>query len=152
MDTLNELIGILLRPVVAWCLLAMVVGQILKTQLWTRERAYRRGRWQWWWWWGRKTMALHPALAGVVIGIVWPGTIEDGYRGGTLLGAVYFAAGGMGSVWAFEALRGLAKRKGVDIPDLPGLDDRVSRLPAPPPLPRVVVPDDDDDDARDGRP
>jgi len=150
-DLLQELINLLLRPVVAWAMLAMILGQIVKTQIFTEARS-KSTESHWFWWWGRKTLALQPVAIGVLIGVFWPGQIEEGYQGGTLLGCVYFAVGGGASVWLFETAKGLAKKRGVDIGSLPGLDESVvvttatatmttvQHLPAPPAVPSEARP------------
>ena len=120
MDTVNAVLEILLRPFVAWIILAAIVGQVVKTQIMTRKRAHTKGKFQWFWWWGRKTLPLHPVVIGIVIGLAWPGTIEAGYEGGTIQAALYFGLAGGLSVWAFEVLKGLAKKKGIVLGDLPG--------------------------------
>ena len=122
------ILGFLLRPFVAWMILASIIGQVVKTQVFTRKRAFAKGRLQSFWWWGRKTMALHAAAAGAVIGLLWPGTIEAGYEGGTVQGVLYFATAGGLSVWLFEVAKGLAKKKGIDL-KLPG----ESKTPPAPP-------------------
>jgi hypothetical protein len=111
----SETVEILLRPFIAWTVLAGVLGQFAKTQLWTRGRAETASRARWFWRWARKTMPLHPVVAGVFLGLAWPGSIEGSYRGGTLAGAVYFAVAGAVSVWSYEAIKGLARRYGVDV-------------------------------------
>jgi len=121
MDTINAVIETLLRPFVAWILLAAIIGQVVKTQVFTRTRAHNpKIKARWFWWWGRKTLALQPALTGVAIGVLWPGTVEAGYEGGTIQAALYFGLAGGLSVWGFEVLKGLAKKKGIILGDLPG--------------------------------
>jgi hypothetical protein len=44
----------------------------------------------------------------------------------------YFALAGAVSVWAYELLKGLAKREGIDL-KLPGVDDSTIPPSAPPP-------------------
>lgn len=125
MEVIDSILGLLLRPFVAWTLLASIIGQVVKTQVFTRARAHWAGsRIQWFWWWGRKTMPLHPMAIGMVIGWMWPGEVEPGYIGGTVQAALYFGLAGGLSVWAFEVLKGLAKKRGVTLGKLPGQSDR----------------------------
>jgi len=111
MDTLTEAFGTLTRhPGLVWMVLAMICGQFFKTLVFTRERAETPGKLRWFWLAARKTLPWHPVAVGVLIGLFWPGTVEDHYAGGSLAAVVYFAAFGGLSVWAFEALKGVAKR------------------------------------------
>lgn len=123
MDTLNSILEFILRPFVGWLILASIVGQVMKTLVFTRERACAgKG----FWYWGRKTLPLHPVFLGVIIGLVWPGEI-DGPRwvGGTLKGVGYFALAGACSVWGYEVVKTLLKKyEGIDLGALPGESDK----------------------------
>jgi hypothetical protein len=76
----------------------------------------------WLWWWGRKTLALHPIAAGVVLGFIW----REPEPGITNLAACmgYFAMAGAMSTSAYEVLKGLAKKQGYDL-NLPGVDPSI---------------------------
>jgi len=98
-------------PFVMVWLVLMLVGQVMKN-VFTRERAYFKGRRQVIWWWSYKTLALHPVLTGALVGLLWSHP-EEGVEG---VGAVfYFAGSGGASVWAYELVKGFAKKRGVDI-------------------------------------
>jgi len=131
MDLLNEIVAFFLRPFVAWAITASIVGQVMKTQVFTRDRAKDTGsKLHLFWKWARKTLPLHPVAVGAAIGLVWPGTIEDGYQGGTIAGVLYFAIAGALSVWTFETLKGVLKKyEGIELGPLPGQSE--------PPPPRL---------------
>jgi hypothetical protein len=100
----------------------MMVGQVVKTNIFTKSQAAKRRKSQWFWWWAFKTLPLHPIAAGLVTGLLWPNPEAD-VSG---IGAVfYFMGAGAGSVFAFQVLKGLLKKKGVDL-DVPG-----ESMPAP---------------------
>lgn len=106
-------------PFYCWLLIAMLIGQIAKRTLWTREHA-RDKKPHWFWWWMRKTMALHPVLAGCTLGVVWRSP-EPGAD--TMIASMgYFAMAGALSTWTYEFLNGLAKKRGVDLA-LPGYSE-----------------------------
>jgi hypothetical protein len=64
-------------------------------------------------WWLRKTMAIQPAIAAL-IGII-PGIPAS--PGVDTIGAkcLYFLAAGIISTWAFAIIKGLAKRRGIEL-------------------------------------
>ena len=103
-------------PFVAIVTIAMLLGEVFKRALWTRERT-ESGKPRWFWWWARKTMPLHPVLFGVVVGLFWTDPEDRGWD--RIPSVAYFAFAGALSVWAFEVIRRIAKRKGVSI-SLPG--------------------------------
>ena len=110
---------------IAWLFVAMLIGQVAKNTLWTKTNAIKKKP-HWFWWWMRKTMVLHPVAAGALVGLIWQNP-EPGVN--TLAASMgYFALAGGLSTWAYELLRGLAKKKGIDIP-LPG----ITKSSAPPP-------------------
>lgn len=134
-------------PFFSWILIAMMIGQVTKNALWTKQRAHARFvdqlpgnslakgearkpvKIQWLWWWGRKTLVLHPVAAGVVIGLIWqnPETADPAWPLAASIG--YFAMSGALSTWAYEFLKSMAKKRaGIDL-KLPGLD---SKPPKPP--------------------
>jgi len=120
-------------PFFAWLVCAMMIGQVMKSAVWTKERAYAKGKMQSVYWWGYKTLAIHPVMSGAVLGCIW----REPEEGMTKLPAciAYFALAGACSVFAFEMLRGFAKSKGVDLA-LPG----ESKVPStPPPKAEAVV-------------
>jgi hypothetical protein len=122
---MDALLEIATNPFLDWLILATVIGQFSKTQVFTKARACRVGKGHWFWKWGRKTLAFHPVAAGAVIGIVWQaaGWPIDGWEGHASL---YFGAAGVFSTWGFAIMKGLLKPMGVviDAKDLPGMSER----------------------------
>jgi len=113
-------------PFVAAMMIFMVVGEVATKNVFTKD-AHKTNKPVWLFWWGRKTLALHPILAGMFLGLVWRNP-EAGVD--TLVESMaYFALAGTCSVWAYEFLKGVAKKEGIDL-DLPGVD---SSIPPPPP-------------------
>ena len=134
METLTAALEFVLRPIVGWIILSNLVGQFMKTLVFTRQRAAAAGKLRWLWRWGRRTLPLHPAAAGCLLGLLWPGTIEGDYSGGTLTGVLYFTVGGALSVWAFEVVKGVVKKyQGIDLS--PAVEE--DRATVPPDTPRT---------------
>ena len=116
-------------PFVAAMVIFMIIGEVTTKNIFTRN-AHKTNKPVWFFWWGRKTLALHPIVAGMVLGSVWRNP-EAGVD--TLVESMaYFAMAGGFSVWAYEFLKGMAKKEGIDI-DLPGVDESIP--PAPPAAP-----------------
>jgi hypothetical protein len=112
-------------PFFAALVLFMISGQVVTTNIFTKT-AHRERKPVWFWWWGRKTLALHPMVLGILLGIVWrkPEVGVD-----TLPECMaYFATAGGLSVWGYEFLRGLAKKQGIDL-NLLGVDENLSIPP-----------------------
>ena len=106
-------------PFIAAVIVFMLIGQVMKGAVFTRT-AHHRLKPTWLFWWGRKTLPLHPVLAGIVLGIFWrepePGMVR-------LIESIgYFALAGAISVWAYEGLKAFAKTRGIDL-RLPGVED-----------------------------
>lgn len=132
METLNAFFDFLLRPCVVWIVLSNLIGQFVKTLVFTKDRAMAPGRWRRFWRFMRRTLPLHPAVAGFLLGLLWPGTIEGSYAGGTLPGALYFAVSGAVSVWAFEVGKGLLRKyEGIEISNV-FEESSKSTMPPPP--------------------
>jgi hypothetical protein len=99
----------------------MLVGQVNKTVVFTKHRAEKShgkviGHF---WWWGRKTLSLHLAILGGLTGLLWQNPV-DGVEG--IISSIgYFAFAGAMSVWGYQILKGLAKKKGIDL-TLPGTE------------------------------
>ncbi len=106
-------------PFMAWAIIAAVIGQVMKTSIWTRKRAHKKGKVQWLWWWGYKTLPIHPIVAGFLLGLIWlnPETADPGWAWPAA--SVYFATAGALSVSLYQVVKGLAKKKGVAL-TLPG--------------------------------
>ena len=97
----------------------MIVGQFMTKQVFTKTAHYDKKP-VWFWWWGRKTLPLHPIVAGLGLGFLWnnpePGSVEGAAS------MAYFATSGALSIWLYEMLKGIAKSRGIDL-SLPGVDD-----------------------------
>ncbi len=134
-------------PFMAWAIIAAAIGQVMKTSVWTKARAYRRYvdqapgagpyrkgaprekvKAQWLWWWGWKTLPLHPIASGFLIGLAWsnPETADPAWA--IPAASFYFAVAGAVSVSLYQVVKGLAKKKGVTLGPLPG----ESTSPPPP--------------------
>jgi hypothetical protein len=115
-------------PFFSVAIVLMLVGQVMKSSVWTRKRAHTKGKMQWMWWWMYKTMPIHPVVAGTGIGLLWhnPEGADPGWP--LIAGVMYFALAGTISVWLYQILKGLAKKRGVDLGNLPG---QSSAPPAP---------------------
>jgi hypothetical protein len=79
-------------------------GHIAKL-IFSKEKAVKKGKYQWFWWRGRQTLPLHPVAAGLLVGLV------DKAHG---IGYYVFAA--VLSVFVFDLVKRLT---GFTI-DLPG--------------------------------
>ena len=108
-------------PFVAAMVIFMIVGQVTKTSVFPKE-GWKTRKPVWLFWWGRKTLALHPVFAGVVLGLVWREP-EAGLEK-IIESCSYFAGSGALSVWCYEILKGIAAQRGIDL-SLPGVDDSV---------------------------
>lgn len=142
----------------------MVIGQVVKSSIFTRPRAYavyedqlpsnvsylpgrarvkRKGRW--FWWWAYKTLPLHPMVTGLLLGWVIPEP-EPGITGASSM--LYFATAGACSVFVYQVIKGLLKKRNIELLPLPGqsgahmltvetLSNRP--LPAPPKVPQALL-------------
>jgi len=148
METAENILNTLILPhwpFFAWLVTAMMIGQVMKTAVWTKERALQKGKAQWVFWWGYKTLAIHPVVSGALVGLAW----REPEEGMTKLPAsmAYFALAGACSVFAYEMLRGFAKSKGVDL-TMPGESTMPSAALAvvapaePAELPKPASPDE----------
>lgn len=106
-------------PFFAVVLVFAVIGQFTSKHVFTRDRAYTKGRFQWLWWWGRESLSVHPLLAGGLLGLVWfnPEHADPVWHWTTTVG--YFAFAGAISLFGWALLKGWLKRKGVTL-SLPG--------------------------------
>lgn len=117
-------------PGIAWALFVLVSGQIAKAALWTEERAKPGAPGSKWWALGRSTLALHPALLGIGIGIL-PGMPASPAVVTVAAKCLYFAAIGACTAWAFRVAQKFIEWKwGVKIPN-----PTESEPPPPPPKP-----------------
>ena len=108
-------------PGLSWFATAMLVGQVMSKRVFTRQQAAIKRPQQWIWWWGRKTLALHPVVAGVMVGLIWrnPEGVTPAWP--WIANCMYFGFFGGFSTWAYEVFKGLAKKQGIDL-DIPGGD------------------------------
>lgn len=106
-------------PFLMIAMIFTVVGQFTSKSVFTRERAYRKAKDQWFWWWGRETLAIHPILSGCLVGLIWqnPEGVDPAWK--LVASASYFAGAGVISLFAWAILKGILKKKGIDL-DLPG--------------------------------
>lgn len=136
MDALDSFISNLLTPerwpFWAVALIFTVVGQFTSQRLFTRERAYAKGRWQPLWWWGRETLPLHPIVSGAALGLLWRD--PEGHHWNLVASQVYFAFAGAVSTVLWIVVKGVAKKRGFDL-QLPGDSSFPPPAPAPPPFP-----------------
>lgn len=103
-------------PFIVFTLVAAMVVQIFKGTVWTEARAKGKGTKAGFFWWMRKTLPLHPVVAGALFGLI-PGLPLSGGMESTMATAMmYYAAAGLVSTWAFAVLKGIAKRKGIVLP------------------------------------
>ena len=133
MDTAKAILEAVIPhwPFVAWLVISMLIGQVMKTAVFTKD-GFKTRKPKWLFWWGRKTLVLQPIISGLLIGLVWRNP-EPAVN--TLPGSIgYFALAGALSVWAYELLKGLAKKEGIDL-KLPGVDDSTIPPSAPPSAP-----------------
>lgn len=70
-------------------------------------------------WWGRKSLPMHPVIAGALLGGV-PGIPVSAPMGevATAVKQLYYAGAGMASTWAFAILKSVAKKRGIEL-DMP---------------------------------
>ena len=103
-------------PFISWCVIAMVVGQVMVKNIFTKKHAETL-RPKWLWYWARKTLPLHPVLGGLVIGIFWRDP-EPAVMG-VVPAMAYFGVAGALSLWLFEFFSRVAAKRGVTL-SLPG--------------------------------
>jgi hypothetical protein len=102
-------------PFVAVAVILMVIGQVVKTAIFTKKRALSKGKMQWLFWWGWKLLPLYPVLVGLLIGLVWinPEGKEPAWSYSE--GLAYFGLAGTVSIFLFDVLKGVFKQRGFDL-------------------------------------
>lgn len=126
----------------AWVMTATlaVIGQIMATRVFTRERAYRK----WgddkrakavhlFWYWMRETQPFHPFFAALFLAAVWPDPENRNFRPVETAG--YWIGCATASLFAWVIVKGIAKERGIEL-TLPG--DSVRPAPVkdgPTPIP-----------------
>jgi len=132
MDEITKDLGYLFSthwPFIAVTIILMMIGQVSKISVFTKQRAHALHGTVWGEvvWWGRKTLPLHPMISGAIIGLVWRNPTEMIDR--VIESVAYFALAGTLSVWAYQILKSIAKKKGYELGPLPGAES------TPPPIP-----------------
>ncbi len=110
-DLLAKLLPLLLpyMPGISWTLIAILVGRVMARSVFTKD-AHKWRAPVWFWWWGHKTLALHPIVSGLFVGLLWP------QEGMTARGScMYFAGFGAASVVLYEVGKGMLKKRGYDL-------------------------------------
>lgn len=105
-------------PFMASIIIFMIVGQVVKNNVFTKTAHFAQ-RPVWFWWWGRKTLPLQPIVAGMLLGLIW--RMPEAGVDSLPESMAYFAMSGALSVWAYELVKNLAKQRGIDL-NLPGVD------------------------------
>lgn len=105
-------------PALAWMAIAGITGRVMNKTVFTKAQATAKRDAPWkahFWWWGRNTLALHPLVAGLILGVFWrnPEGAETPWP--TIASSMYFGAAGMLSTSAYEIVKGLLKKKGIDL-------------------------------------
>jgi len=119
MDTVKEALELLLAhwPFVAATAILMLVGTVANKRIFTDAQARVKRKTQPFWWWARSTLPLHPVASGLLLGYFWK--LPEAGVDTLVERAAYFGLAGACSVFAYELLKGLAKKRGIDL-DLPG--------------------------------
>lgn len=103
-------------PFLTWVTIAILMGQVMKNAVWTIENARKNAVY----WWGRKTLALHPVVGGLLLGTLWRNPSEGV---DTLIESMgYFGLAGASSVFIYEVVKGMAKKRGYEL-SLDGIDN-----------------------------
>lgn len=109
-------------PFKAAVLIFWVIGHFMSTSVFTRKRAYTKGRYQPIFWWGRESLELHPILAGLFLGFLW--TDPEGSGLNTVSSMMYFAAAGACSLFMWTVVGAILKRNNLEGIKFPGESDR----------------------------
>jgi len=104
-----------------------VIGHFVEKSVFTKARAYEKGRFQWFWWWGRESLELHPIIAGVLLGQGWTDPEGRGWSGHWEASA-YFASAGVVSLFGWLIVTKILERMGLKTDlKLPGESDPPSK-------------------------
>jgi len=105
-------------PFLGASLIFAVLVQILKGIVYTKDNIlkYKKSAPAWgeFLWWMRKTLPLHPAIYGALIGLI-PGIPASPNVETVAAKCLYFAAAGICSTWIFGILKQLAKKRGIEL-------------------------------------
>lgn len=99
-------------PFFAAAVVFMSIGEVLKRSVWTKERARARGSLRWLWYTGRVTLPIHPVCAGFFVGLIWDE--PERYVSGPAA-CFYFAAAGALSVWLYQIIKSVLRRRGLSV-------------------------------------
>ena len=120
-------------PFGAISIVLAVIGQIMGKRVFTRANACfnfgtdRRGKLlHEFFYWGRETLPLHAIVASALIGRVWKD--PEGLGWGTAETTTYWMFCGVSSLFTWAALKGFAKRKGIEL-EMLGDSGRPPSLP-----------------------
>ena len=102
-------------PFVSVTLILTIIGQFTSKSLFTKERAYLKGPYSFFWWWGRETLSLHPLVTGLFIGFLWSNPEDADPAWKPIASYFYFAGAGVVSLFAWAILRGILRKKGIDL-------------------------------------
>ena len=113
-------------PFFAWLAIAAIVGRFMSREVFTKERALYRWP-QAFWTWGRRTLPLHPMVAGVVVGLFYrePPALQTSRFPAWL----YFGAAGALAPYLYDVVRCWARKRGFEFTELD-----TSSTTAPPPV------------------
>lgn len=104
-------------PLLAVTLILAIVGKVLARSVFTKDAC--AGKPGSFYCWGYRTLSLQPIVVGALLGLVWRQPVPGVETLAESIGC--FALCGAVSVWAYQVLKGLAKKQGIDI-SLPGTD------------------------------
>jgi hypothetical protein len=110
-------------PFFAFAFVAMLFNQVMKSAIFTKARAITKGKGQWFFWWARKTLPLHPVLVGALVGFIWRNPEQADPTWPWIAPVFYFALAGTLSVWIYQIIKGIAKKKGIELEPLPGYEE-----------------------------
>lgn len=112
----NHVYSLIHWPFFAFAIVAMMINQVIKSSVFTKKRAITKSKMQWFFWWSYKTLPLHPVGLGALVGLVWLNPENDVWP--IVASVFYFALGGTLSVWLYQIIKGLAKKRGLDLGEL----------------------------------
>lgn len=123
---------------------------VAKGAVWTADNMQKGKKLWWFFWWGRKSVPMHPVVAGAVIGAILNavgGVPQPSWVSGTTGTIFYYGTAGMLSTWIFDVIKAFARRYGIVLKDpLLSTDpahDKDTGEPAPLPegVPQLPLPD-----------
>lgn len=97
------------------------IGHFMETSVFTRARAYDKGKLQWFWWWGRESMELHPLVAGALVGLLWANPEHADPAWPWMASVGYFMGAGFVSLFGWLIITKVLVKFGIkDAIHLPG--------------------------------